>query len=157
MTQPIVQSRPTFCRICEAACGLIADLDVSGQPVRLRPDRQHPVSQGFACAKGTRFLEVATHPERLLWPLQRQADGGYTRLTWAAAMAFLAQRLRPILERHGPHAVGLYFGNPLALLILLLLFGWPIFSESTTKPTSDPRLSSLIRPKKCSSSLGLKS
>jgi len=121
MTQPREQSRPTFCRICEAACGLIADLDASGHPVRLRPDRQHPVSQGFICAKGTRFLEVATHPERLLWPLQRQADGGYTRLPWAAAMAFLAQRLWPILERHGPHAVGIYFGNPLAFNTLGLL------------------------------------
>jgi hypothetical protein len=29
-------------------------------------------------------------------------------------MTFLAQRLRPILKRDGPHAVGIYFGNPLA-------------------------------------------
>ena len=29
------RSVPTFCRICEAACGLLADLDASGQPVRL--------------------------------------------------------------------------------------------------------------------------
>src|SRR5438128_12039160 len=71
------RSVPTFCRICEAACGLLADLDASGQPVRLRPDRQHPVSQGFVCAKGTEFLEVAEHPARLLWPLRRRADGEY--------------------------------------------------------------------------------
>jgi anaerobic selenocysteine-containing dehydrogenase len=108
------RSVPTFCRICEAACGLLADLDASGQPVRLRPDREHPVSQGFVCAKGTRFLEVAEHPERLLFPLRRRADGAYERITWDEAMAFVAQRLRPILERYGPHAVGIYFGNPLA-------------------------------------------
>jgi anaerobic selenocysteine-containing dehydrogenase len=115
------RSLPTFCRICEAACGLLADLDASGHLVRLRPDRQHPVSQGFACAKGTRFLEVAEHPERLLFPLRRRADGGYERVTWDEAMAFLAQRLRPILERYGPHAVGIYFGNPLAFNTLGLL------------------------------------
>ena len=112
---------PTFCRICEAACGLLADLDASGQPVRLRPDRAHPSSQGFVCAKGTRFLEVAAHPERLLYPLRRRADGGYERLTWDEAMVFVAQRLRPILERHGPHAIGVYFGNPLAFNTLGLL------------------------------------
>src|SRR3989442_12422565 len=95
------RSVPTFCRICEAACGLIADLDASGHPVRLRPDRQHPVSQGFVCAKGTRFLEVATHPERLLWPLQRQADGGYTRLTRAARMAVPGQPPGPDLGHTG--------------------------------------------------------
>jgi predicted molibdopterin-dependent oxidoreductase YjgC len=84
------RSLPTFCRICEAACGLLVDIDASGHPVRLRPDRQHPVSQGFACAKGTRFLEVAKHPERLLFP-RRRADGGYERHL-GEAMAFLAQR-----------------------------------------------------------------
>jgi formate dehydrogenase len=115
------RSVPTFCRICEAACGLLADLDACGQPVRLRPDRAHPVSQGFVCAKGTRFLEVAAHPERLVSPLRRRADGAYERLTWDEAMAFVAQRLRPILERYGPHAVGIYFGNPLAFNTLGLL------------------------------------
>jgi anaerobic selenocysteine-containing dehydrogenase len=115
------RSVSTFCRICEAACGLLADLDASGQPVRLRPDRAHPVSQGFVCAKGTRFLEVAEHPERLVSPLRRRADGAYERITWDEAMAFLAQRLRPILERYGPHAVGIYFGNPLAFNTLGLL------------------------------------
>src|SRR5215471_9980924 len=115
------RSLPTFCRICEAACGLLADLDASGHPVRLRPDRHHPVSQGFTCAKGTRFLEVAEHPDRLLFPLCKRADGGYERITWDAAMVFLAQRLRPILERYGPHAVGIYFGNPLAFNTLGLL------------------------------------
>jgi formate dehydrogenase len=115
------QSRQTFCRICEAACGLLADVDASGHLVRLRPDRQHPISRGFVCAKGTRFPEVAAHAERLLFPLRRQASGAYERITWTAAMAFLAQRLRPLLERYGPHAVGIYFGNPLAFNTLGLL------------------------------------
>jgi formate dehydrogenase len=82
--------------------------------VRLRPDDQHPVSQGFVCAKGTRFLEVADHPERLRVPLQRRPDGSYEPISWQQAMTFLARRLRPILERYGPHAIGIYFGNPLA-------------------------------------------
>ena len=80
------RSVPTFCRICEAACGLLADLDASGQPVRLRPDRTHPISQGFVCAKGTRFLEVAEHPARLVSPLRRRADGTYVRFDQNAAV-----------------------------------------------------------------------
>ncbi len=108
------RSRATFCRICEAACGLRVDMDAAGRPLHIRPDRQHPVSRGFVCAKGTRFLEVAQHPERLLHPLQRQADGRYAQVTWPQAMALVAERLRPILEHHGPHAIGIYFGNPLA-------------------------------------------
>ena len=108
------RSQPTYCRICEAACGLLLDLDDQGQPLRLRPDRQHPISRGFVCAKGTRFLETASHPDRLRYPMRRRPHGGYERISWIEAHQFLAQRLRPTLDQYGPHAVGLYFGNPLA-------------------------------------------
>jgi len=99
----------TYCRICEAACGLQVVSDAAGVPVRLRPDRGHPSSRGYACAKGTRFLEVAHHPERVLHPrLHGQ------RVGWSRAIEQVAQRLRRIIDAHGPHAVGVYFGNPMA-------------------------------------------
>lgn len=99
----------TYCRICEAACGLLVDRDASGVPVRLLPDRGHPTSRGYACAKGTRFLEVARDPYRLLHPRVHGRDA-----SWSAATATIAAKLRAITAEHGPHAVGVYFGNPLA-------------------------------------------
>jgi formate dehydrogenase len=90
------------------------DLDTTGQPVRIRPDRAHPISRGFACAKGTRFLEVAKHPDRLLHPLRQRPDGDYEQVSWHEALTFAAERLQPLLYRYGPHSVGIYFGNPLA-------------------------------------------
>lgn len=115
---PSSTSRQTFCRICEAACALRAECDHTGQLLRLYPDREHPISCGFACAKGTRFLEVAHHPERVLSPLQRQVDGRYRPVSWATAMAQCAACLQPILERYGPHAIALYIGNPLAFNVM---------------------------------------
>lgn len=112
-TQAVVRSQATFCRICEAACGLRVDVTADGQPVRIQPDRTHPMSHGFACAKGTRFVEVARHPERLLSPMRRTRNG-YEHISWQEAMRDVAQRLRPLIARHGPHTVGVYFGNPLA-------------------------------------------
>lgn len=99
----------TYCRICEAACGLVVERDAHGQPVRLRPDRDHPGSRGHVCAKGTRFLEVARHPERVLFP---RLDG--QRVGWPEATQAVADRLRRVIDAHGPHAVGLYVGNPMA-------------------------------------------
>lgn len=99
--------KKTYCRICEAACGLILE------DGRLRPDRAHPISKGFVCAKGTRFLEVMQHESRLETPLVRR-DGHLERASWDVAIAAAASRIRPIIERHGPHAVGVYIGNPLA-------------------------------------------
>src|SRR5690606_16094772 len=99
----------TYCRICEAACGRVVDRDPSGAPVRLRPDREHPTSRGYACAKGTRFLEVARDGARVLEPrLDGRAAG------WDTATREVGARLRAIIDAHGPHAVGVYFGNPLA-------------------------------------------
>ncbi len=109
-----LHSRATFCRICEVACGLLADLDAGGKLVRLRPDRSHPISQGFCCAKGTQFIEVASHRHRLLHPLRRGSDGQYHHASWTEAMELISDRVRPILKQYGPHAVGIYFGNPLA-------------------------------------------
>lgn len=68
----------TYCRICEAACGLVVDRDPSGAPVRLRPDREHPTSGGYACAKGTRFLEVARDGARVLQPRLERVSGQLT-------------------------------------------------------------------------------
>jgi anaerobic selenocysteine-containing dehydrogenase len=117
-------SRRIFCRICEAACALRAEGDGTGQLLRLYPDREHPISRGFACAKGTRFLEVAHHPKRVLSPLQRQPDGHYQPVSWDVAMAQCAAHLRPILDRYGPHAIALYVGNPLAFNVMGALSTW---------------------------------
>ena len=106
-TKTTGRGRPTFCRICEAACGLLVDLGPDGQPVGIRPDRQHPVSRGFVCAKGSRFLEVARHPARLMQPLRRRGDGSYEPTSWQQAMDIVATRLQPLLDRYGPHAGGI--------------------------------------------------
>lgn len=104
----------TYCRICEAACGLALEFDEAGNPVRLRPDKAHPISQGFACAKGTRFLDTARHPERLLHPMRRSADGALAKVGWDVALTQAGKKLRTIVDTHGPHSVGFYFGNPAA-------------------------------------------
>ncbi len=108
---PVVVGRRdhTFCRICEAACGLQVQRNPQGEAIGLRPDREHPTSRGFACAKGTRFFEVADHPTRVLHPRV-----GGQRVAWTDALTEVSDALRTTVERHGPHAVGVYFGNPMA-------------------------------------------
>lgn len=107
-----VKQQKTFCRICEAHCGLRIETDSAGALLHIRPDHAHPISQGFICAKGTQFLEVANHPARLLYPMRRREDGAFERVTWEEALAYFRDRIHPILEQCGPHAVALYFGTP---------------------------------------------
>jgi anaerobic selenocysteine-containing dehydrogenase len=104
------EQKLTFCRICEPLCGMIATVD-DGRLVSLRPDKDHPLSAGFACQKGIAFTEVVNDPDRVTTPLRRTPNG-FEPVSWDEAMADIAQRLAAIHRRHGSGAVGWYYGNP---------------------------------------------
>ena len=91
------------------------EYDSAGQPTRIRPDRDHPVTRGFVCAKGTRFLESARSPDRLLQPLWRDRPGAPSAaIGWSEALSRISERVQPMFKQYGPHSVALYLGNPIA-------------------------------------------
>src|SRR3954465_15148768 len=100
------EERITFCRICEAHCGLVATVH-GGRVERLRPDKQHPLSLGYACPKGIAMTEVQNSPDRVLHPMR-----GDERVGWEEAIAEIGARLRGVRERYGGDAIGWYMGNP---------------------------------------------
>lgn len=102
---------PTFCRICEPLCGMVATVE-DGRLLKLRPDQDHPLSRGFACPKGIAFEQVHNDPDRVLHPLKRQPDGSFERVSWDHAMGDILTRLRAVHDRHGASAIGWYWGNP---------------------------------------------
>ena len=101
----------TFCRICTAVCGLIATVK-DGQVVAARPDPLNPSSRGHVCVKGASYHQVTHDPDRVTRPLKRVAPGVFEPVSWDAALDDIAERLKAILERHGPDAVASYQGNP---------------------------------------------
>ncbi len=103
----------TFCRICEPSCGLVAHVE-GEQLVKLSPDRDHPVTEGFACHKGLAMVDLHHDPDRLDHPAVRAADGTWTDVGWDEAMATIAQRMQTIRAEHGPKSVAAYVGNPTA-------------------------------------------
>src|SRR5215217_1068773 len=98
--------RITFCRICEAHCGLVATVD-DGRLERLRPDPEHPLSRGYACPKGIAMTEVQNAPDRVLHPMRAGE-----RVGWDEAIGDIGDRLRAVRDRHGSDAIGWYMGNP---------------------------------------------
>ncbi|GFG52203.1 formate dehydrogenase [Mycolicibacterium agri] len=106
-----VEQKPTFCRICEPLCGMIATVE-DGRLLALRPDKTHPLSAGFACQKGIAFTEVVNDPDRLTTPMRRGLDGSFTPVSWDEAMSDIAARLSDIHRRHGAGGIAWYFGNP---------------------------------------------
>ena len=118
-----VEERVTFCRICEPLCGMVATVE-DGRLTQLRPDHDHPLSQGYACPKGIAMADVQNDPDRVALSAQahrrprrvraRHLGGGDERHRRAPAAH--PRRARPGVGRlvHGqpgrvqlqPHAVG---------------------------------------------------
>ena len=101
----------TFCRVCEPACGLVATVE-DGRLTKLQPDRDHPITRGFACPKGLAGADIHNDPDRLNHPHQRTADGELVRRTWDDAIHDIAARTRAIVDQYGPNAIASYAGNP---------------------------------------------
>ncbi|MGV9650449.1 molybdopterin oxidoreductase family protein [Streptomyces sp. NPDC003554] len=99
-----------ICPLCEATCGLtltVEDDRVTGA----RGDRDDVFSRGFICPKGASFGAADSDPDRLRTPLVRRG-GELREATWDEAFDAVAAGLRPVVERYGPHAVGVVLGNP---------------------------------------------
>jgi len=102
----------TFCRLCEANCGLVATVS-DGRIVKVEPDRDNPHSQGHVCVKGMAFHQVTHDPDRVLTPLRRcGGPGEFEPVDWDEALTDIAGRLRTIRERDGGEAIAFYVGNP---------------------------------------------
>ncbi|HMQ24821.1 MAG TPA: molybdopterin-dependent oxidoreductase, partial [Acidimicrobiales bacterium] len=110
MAEPTVT--PTFCRICEAGCGLLATTE-GDRVVRLDPDKDHVASQGFACVKGLKFANLHHSPDRLDHPLKRVGDR-WERVSWDQALAEIGAKVRALRAEHGPDSIAGYLGNPAA-------------------------------------------
>jgi anaerobic selenocysteine-containing dehydrogenase len=107
------QTKRTFCRVCEPACGLIATVD-GDRLVALEADREHPVSKGFVCNKGIYGLDIHNDPDRLRVPLKRVAPGQFEPVSWEEALGDIAARLKNIIDRDGAESIASYTGNPTA-------------------------------------------
>jgi anaerobic selenocysteine-containing dehydrogenase len=103
----------SFCRICTAICGIL--VEVKGEEVvRVRGDRDHPLSRGYTCSKGRALPQLHHHPQRIDVPMMR-IDGELRPATWNACLDDLGSRLQAIIDRHGPEAIGVYFGSGLGM------------------------------------------
>ena len=85
----------TFCRICEPSCGLVAQV-TDNTIQRLDPDREHPVSKGFACHKGLAFLEIHKDPDRLNQPLIKNEQGELQKTDWQNAIRQASKKIKQL-------------------------------------------------------------
>ena len=85
-----MQTKKTYCSICSAFCGFEADVE-DNRIVAFRPDKSHPLSQGFSCSKGRQFPHLLDDDNRLLKTAKR-VDGVLNPIAPAQAFDEIANK-----------------------------------------------------------------
>ena len=93
------------CSICDIGCQLRAE-SKDGRLERIRAHDSPAVARDI-CYKGTAAPHIHNHADRLRVPLKRVGERGEDRweeISYAQAMDEIAERLRGVIDRHGPEA-----------------------------------------------------
>ena len=92
---------------CPDTCALVTEVQ-GDRAIALRGAPDHPVTDGWLCAKVRPYLERVYADDRLLHPLRRvgpKGGGEWARITWDDALAEIGARWRDIIAAHGPAAI----------------------------------------------------
>ncbi|MEM8920264.1 MAG: molybdopterin-dependent oxidoreductase, partial [Pseudomonadota bacterium] len=98
------------CRACHAQCGLIVDFE-DGRPVATHGDKNNPAYGGYSCIKGRELMNYHSFPTRLLHTMKRGEDGNHAPIDWRQAAIEVGDRVKAIVDEHGPEAVAIYIGT----------------------------------------------
>jgi len=105
---------------CPDTCAVVTEVR-DGRAVRFYAEPEHPITQGWLCAKVRPYLERVYHAERLQYPMRRVgpkgSDAQWQRITWDAAIDEIARRWQAIIAEHGAAAIQPYsYSGTLGLL-----------------------------------------
>jgi molybdopterin guanine dinucleotide-containing S/N-oxide reductase-like protein len=130
---------------CPDACSVLITVE-DGRATKIEGDPEHPVTQGFLCAKVAKYLDRVYSPERVLHPMRRVGPKGpaavsrehagespastlnpasthtnstqtWQRISWDEALDEIVSRFRGIAAEFGSEAILPYsYGGTIAAL-----------------------------------------
>jgi anaerobic selenocysteine-containing dehydrogenase len=101
--------KKTACVLCGNGCGLEVQVE-NNRIIKVRPDKDSPISEGYVCRKGTSIAFHQHNADRVLYPLKKLGDK-FERISWDQAISEIAQKLQDILQRHGPRSLASLVGG----------------------------------------------
>lgn len=91
-------------RDCYDTCSIITTVD-NGRIVRIEGNKEHPITQGFLCAKVGRYAtRLVYSEERVLHPMKRtgkKGDARFERISWDEAYDMICEKIREVTTRCG--------------------------------------------------------
>ena len=94
----------TTCPYCGTGCEMnVGTRD--DRVVQVRPVLDAPVNYGHLCVKGRYAFDFIDAGDRVIEPMVRE-NGEWREVSWEAAIAFTAERLKSIAETNGVESIG---------------------------------------------------
>ncbi|MFI1919036.1 molybdopterin-dependent oxidoreductase [Nocardia sp. NPDC020380] len=117
---PASNSTRTVCSYCGVGCGITVQTRTGelGLPIiaKLAGDKEHPVNGGRLCTKGATHADLMRPPGRMESAYRRPERGQPpVPVPVDEAVRAAAERLRAILDEHGPDAVSLYVSGQMSI------------------------------------------
>ena len=114
---------------CPDACSVLITIE-DGRATKIQGDPEHPVTQGFLCAKVAKYLDRVYSPDRVLYPMRRvrpkgptgaagasAAQTAFERISWDEALDEITSRFKTVISESGPEAILPYsYGGTLGAL-----------------------------------------
>jgi len=101
--------KKTTCSMCGVCCGLEVKVE-NNRIVKVRPDKDSPISEGYVCRKGLNIAYHQHNADRLLYPMKK-VGGKYERISWDQAIGEIAEKLKKILQENGPRSLASVAGG----------------------------------------------
>ncbi|MBT2266715.1 bifunctional nitrate reductase/sulfite reductase flavoprotein subunit alpha [Rhodococcus erythropolis] len=111
----------TLCAYCGVGCGLVLDIITDPETGRRKAAKSsglktHPTNFGRLCTKGTTTADMLAGPGRMDSAYRRPHRGdAIESADMDAVITDTAQRLRAIIDEHGPDAFALYVSGQMSL------------------------------------------
>jgi anaerobic selenocysteine-containing dehydrogenase len=100
----------SICRMCTTACPIEVTVE-DGRVTRVVGDRGSDAYGGYSCMKGRALPDLLYRPDRLLHSQKRRPDGSYAPIASAEAIREISEKVRDLLDRHGPRAIASFTGT----------------------------------------------
>ncbi|MFG0337840.1 molybdopterin-dependent oxidoreductase [Pseudomonas sp. zjy_13] len=105
----------SVCPYCGVGCGIVMSV-ADGKVGKISGDKLHPSNFGRLCTKGlTAHLPLSASGRMADAYLRQQRSQPPVRTSMDQAIAATAERLRAIIDQHGPDAVALYVSGQMSL------------------------------------------
>ncbi len=100
----------TYCRNCGAFCGINVEVE-DNKVTAVSGDKGNGGSEGYFCIKGYSSMDFHNGEDRLVNCKKRQSDGSVADIDQEALMDEVAEKLKAIIDEHGPRSVAFFNGT----------------------------------------------